>query len=147
MPQSNSEGRPGDNVPEVTGNSGGAPIGARGFRNEDERQLSREIQQRLTDAESLRDLIDRNSTQTENLDRVIESVRRAGVDYNNPERIAGLKGAIDLLHQVETDLSRQLDQLTQKDKYFFGEDNEAPDSYQKLVDEYYKAIAKGQPRK
>lgn len=145
MPQNNAQGRPGDNLPEISGNSG-ALTGAGGFRNEDERQLSREIQQRLMDAESLRDLLDRNSTQTQNLDRVIESVSKAGLDYNNPERIDSLRGAIDLLHQVETDLGRQLDQLTQKDKYFFAEDNEAPDSYQKLVDEYYKAIAKGQPK-
>jgi hypothetical protein len=46
------------------------------------------------------------------------------------------------VREVESDLARDLDRLCQKDRYFFSEDNEAPAAYQKLVEEYYKAIAK-----
>jgi hypothetical protein len=125
-------------------NSKGAPAGAGRFRNEEERQLSREFEQRRTDAQELRRLLDRNSTQMENLDKVIDALRRAG-DYlnsGNPEQIARLKSAIDYMRKVELDLAKDLDRLTQKDKSFFAEDNEAPSGYQKLVEEYFKAIAK-----
>jgi hypothetical protein len=113
-------------------------------RNEDQRQLNRELDQRLADAQELRRLLDRNSTQMENLDKVIDALRRAGnyTNYSNPEQIARLKSAIDYMRKVEFDLARDLDRLTQQDKYFFAEDNEAPANYQKLVEEYFKSIAK-----
>jgi hypothetical protein len=125
-------------------NSQGPPAGTGRFRNEEERQLSREFEQRLTDAKELRRLLDRNSTQMENLDKVIDALRRAGnyMNSGNPEQIARLKSAIDYMRKVELDLAKDLDRLTQKDKSFFAEDNEAPSSYQKLVEEYFKAIAR-----
>jgi hypothetical protein len=46
------------------------------------------------------------------------------------------------MRKVEFDLARELDRLNQQDKYFFAEDNEAPGNFQKLVEEYFKAIAK-----
>jgi len=87
-------------------------------------------------------LLDRNSTPIENLDKAIESLRRADRDDVSPEQIARLKAAIDSMRKVELDLARDLEKLSQKDKYFFAEDNEAPGAYRKLVDEYYKSIAK-----
>ena len=106
--------------------------------------MNRDLQQRLADAQELRPLLDRNSTQMQNLEKVIESLRKAG-DYTNdasPEQIGRLKSAIDYMRRVELDLARDLDRLNQKDKYFFAEDNEAPGNYQKLVEEYYKSLAK-----
>ena len=55
------------------------------------------------------------------------------------------RGPSILLRGVEADLARDLSRLTQKDKYFYSDDNQAPSSYKKLVDEYYKALAKGKP--
>jgi hypothetical protein len=131
----------------MTGDAFGPPVGIGRFSNEDMRQLHRETQQRLMDAQELKQLLDRNSTQTQNLNRVIEGLRRldSARDYSDPEEIARLKGAIDLLRQVELDLSRDLSRLVQKDKYFYAEDSDAPSSYKKLVEEYYKALAKGKP--
>ena len=108
------------------------------------RQLRRELDQRLTDAQELRRMLDRNSTEMENLDNVIESLRRAGdyQDYRNPDQIAKLKQAIDYMRGVEFGLARNLDRLNQKEGYLLSEDNEAPAAYQKLVEEYYKAIAR-----
>jgi hypothetical protein len=50
--------------------------------------------------------------------------------------------AIDKLHQVELDLARDLQRSLQNDKFFYADDNEVPASYKKLVDEYYRALAK-----
>jgi hypothetical protein len=124
--------------------SPGPPVAIGIPRNEDARQLSRELQQRLVDARELRPLLDRNSTQMQNLDRVIESLRKAGdyVNGSSPEQIARLKSAVDHMREVEFDLARDLDRLNQNDRYLSAEDNESPDSYKKLVEEYYKAIAK-----
>ena len=125
-------------------NSVGPPTGIGRHQNEEERQLSNEFEQRLTDAQELRRLLDRNSTQMENLDKVIESLRKAGdyTNYNDPEQIARLKRAIDDMRKVEFDLARNLERLNQKDKYFSTEDDEAPSAFQKLVEEYFRSIAK-----
>ena len=88
------------------------------------------------------------STNFQNLDKVIETLRRMG-DYRNygdSEEVARLKSSIDLMRQVEFALTRDLERLTRKDRYFFAEDSEAPTDYRKLVEEYYKAIAKGEPQ-
>jgi hypothetical protein len=89
----------------------------------------------------LRRLLDRNSTQVENLDKVIESLRRAD-SGSNPEQIARLIAAIDYMRKVEFDLARALEKQDAKDKYLFTEDNESPNAYRKLVDEYYRSLAK-----
>jgi hypothetical protein len=156
--QPNEQGRPGgaqqnpmggrlspqSDVRGPSGDATGAPEGMGRYRDEDVRQLQRELQQRLMDAGELRRLLDRNATETENLDRVIDSLRRAGdyQDYRNPDQIAKLKEAIDHMREVEFGVARDLDRLNQKERYFFSEDNEAPAAYQKLVEEYYKAIAR-----
>lgn len=145
-PENPQGGAPGSDtdVRGLSGNAFGPPTGAGIYRNEQERQLSREFEQRLADAQGLRRLLDRNSTQMENLDKVIESLRRAGDyrNYSNPEQIARLKNAIDYMRKVEFDLARDLERMNQGDRYFFAEDNEAPSNYQRLVEEYYKSIAK-----
>lgn len=56
-----------------------------------------------------------------------------------------LKAAIDLLHAVDQDLSRELALLSHKERYFYAEDNEVPDSYRTLVEEYYRALARQKP--
>jgi hypothetical protein len=144
--QNSQDGRPTPDadVRGPSGNPTGAPVGIGVQRNEEERQLNRELRQRLADAQELRPLLDRNSTQMQNLEKVIESLRRVGTYTNdsNPEQIDRLKSAIDHMREVELGLTRDLERLNQNDKYFFAEDNEAPSDYQKLVEEYYKSIAK-----
>ncbi len=129
----------------MSGDAFGPPTGVGRYSDEDLRQLRRETQQRMMDAQELRRLLDRNPTQMKNLEQVIGSLRNidSGRDYRDPERVAQLRNAIELLRQVELDLSRDLSRLTQKDKYFYSDDSEAPSSYKKLVEEYYKALAKG----
>jgi DNA mismatch repair ATPase MutS len=107
--------------------------------------MQRELEQRLSDARDLRRMMDRGSPQAQDLDQILQQLQRFTTSerYNSPEGIASLKQAIDRLHQVEVDLTRELARLIQSDKYFYAEDSEVPASYKKLVDEYYKALAKG----
>jgi hypothetical protein len=130
----------------VSGLTGDArPPGGGRSSDEELRQQQRELQQRALDAQDLRRLMDRNSTQARDLDQVYQMLQRltSSRRYDNPEGIASLKRAVDLLHQIELDLSRDLARALQNDKYFYAEDNEVPASYKKLVEEYYKALAKG----
>ncbi len=142
-PQTGRNGMPGTDARDQSGNLSGPP-GLGPHRDESDRQLGRELQQRLLDAQDLRRLLDRNSTDSQHLDRVIEDLRRMGQfsRYDDPDLLARLKGSIDRLHQLELDLNRELSRLTQKEKYFYAEDSEAPSSYRKLVEDYYKALAK-----
>jgi hypothetical protein len=122
----------------------GPPTGIGFYRDDEARQLNRELEQRLEDARNLQGLMNRNSTQMQNLEKVIESLRRTRnyPDYGNEEQIELLKAAIDYMRKVEFDLARDLERLRQIDEYFIAGDNEAPERYQKLVEEYYKSIAK-----
>jgi len=121
------------------------PLGGSRFSQEQLRQQQRELAQRALDAQELRRLMDRNSSEARTLNDIIQELERLRNDrrYDSPEGIASLKQAIDMLHQVEIDLSRELAQVTQNDKYLYAEDSEVPSSYKKLVEEYYKALAKG----
>ncbi len=142
-PQTGRSGMPGRDARDLPGNLSGPP-GLGPHRDEGDRQLGRELQQRLMDAQDLRRLLDRNSTDTQHLDQVIEDLRRMGQfsRYSDPDLVARLKSSIDRLRQLELDLNRELSRLTQKEKYFYAEDSEAPSDYRKLVEDYYKALAK-----
>jgi hypothetical protein len=131
-------------VRELSDNAMGPPTGIGQYRENQMRQLNREFEQRLTDATDLRSLMNRNSTQMLNLEKVIDALRRSRdyPDYGNSEQVALLKAAIDHMREVESDLSRDLERLKQIEEYFIAGDNEAPDDYRKLVEEYYKSIAK-----
>jgi hypothetical protein len=126
------------------GASSRPPAGAGSYQDEDFRQLNREGRQRLADAEELRRYLDRTSTQMQNLNDVIEKLRAldASSAYADPNEVARLRGAIDLLRRIETDLSTDLARLTQKDKFLYADDSDAPAAYRRLVEEYYKALAR-----
>jgi len=115
------------------------------YNSQELRQQQSELQQRALDAQALRRLLDRNSDPARDLDRVVQELQglsQAG-RYNDPAGIARLRQAIDLLHQIELGLSLDLARITQNDKFFYLEDGGVPGSYKKLVEEYYKALAKG----
>ncbi len=133
---------PSGNVGDLTG-GGIPPQGARPGAP-DPRQQQSELAQRLQDAQELRRLLDRNSPSTQDLDRVIQEIQKMRADhvYNDPAGIALLQQTIDRLHQVELALTRDLAAVLQSDKYFYADDSEAPASYKKLVEEYYKSLAK-----
>jgi chromosome condensin MukBEF ATPase and DNA-binding subunit MukB len=124
----------------------GPPLGGDRLGDDPARQLRRQLSQGLTDANDLRQAIDRSSTDYRNIDRVVGNLQRLNESgYDDTRRIAALKEAIDLLNQMEMNLSREYDRLNQQEKYFYAEDSEAPANYKKLVEEYYKALARTKP--
>ena len=131
----------------VDRDAAGLPTDLGGYHDDEVRQLRREFQQRLVDAEELRRLLDRGATRTASLDEVISALRlMQGIrSYDDPEETARLGSAIELLRQVELDLARERDRLLGKGRYQQAEDNDAPQDYRKLVEEYYKALARGMP--
>jgi hypothetical protein len=134
---------PDADVREFSENASGPPTGVGQFRDNQANPWNRELEQRLTDARNLKGLMNGNPTQMQNLDKVIDALRKSRdyPDYGNAEQIALLKAAIDRLRQVEFDLGRDLDRLKQIEEYFSAGNDEAPEAYRKLVDEYYKSIA------
>ena len=128
----------------MTSNSQGPPRGGR-FTAEELRQQQRELRQRALDAQELKRLMERNSAQAKDLEGVIRELQDLSTAgrYDDPEGIRRLKQAIDMLHQIELYLSSDLARVAQKDKYFYAEDTEVPSAYKKLVEEYYRALAKG----
>jgi hypothetical protein len=121
----------------------GPPLGGDRLGEDQMRQLRQQLSQGLADANELRQSIDRSSTDYRNIDRVVGNLQRLNENsYDETRRIAALKEAIDLLNQMEMNLSREYDKLNQTDKYFYAEDSEAPANYKKLVEEYYKALAR-----
>jgi hypothetical protein len=100
------------------------------------------------DAEELRRVLDRSTTRMENLDEVISTLRSMqGIrNYDDPEEIARLRSAIELLRQVELELDRERDRLAGRSRFQQADENDAPQDYRKLVEEYYKALARARPR-
>ncbi len=142
-------GRPTEQAGEPSLGGSGPPRGSDRYNADEARQIQRQLAQGLVDAEELRRSLERNSSDARNLGRVVDELRnmnqRDPRAYYDPEQLARLKQSIDLLHQVELDLSRESDRLTEKDKYFYAEDSETPAKYKRLVEEYYKALARIKP--
>jgi hypothetical protein len=133
------------NAPPSGGNTSGdaRPPGG-GRTQEEQRQLQSELAQRLQDAQELRRMLDRNSVEAQNADQIIEQLLRMSNDkrYDDPAGFARLQQAIDYLHQVELNLGGALARALQSNKYFYTDDSGVPASYKKLVEEYYRALAK-----
>jgi hypothetical protein len=131
-------------IRELSDNASGPPAGVGQFRNSQATQFNRELEQRLMDARDLKGLVNRNATQVQDLERAIDALKRSRnyADYGNAEQIALLKAAIEQLRKVELDLAKDLERLKQVEAYFTAGNDEAPEAYRKLVEEYYRAIAK-----
>ena len=130
-------------IRELSENASGPPAGIGQHRDDPVSQLTRELEQRLTDARDLKGLMNRNPTQMQSLEEVIDALRRSrnDADYGSAEQIALLKAAIGQLRKVESDLARDLERLKQIEEYFVGGNDEAPEAYRKLVEEYYRSLA------
>ena len=132
----------------ATSNATAPPLGPGGHADEDTRQLRSELRQRIADAEELRRLLDRYATQARNLNEVIDALKLMGStgSYDDPAEVARLRASIGLLQQLELDLSREIGRLGRKDQYLHPGGGEIPRGFEKLVEEYYKALARSNPR-
>ena len=112
------------------------------------RQLRRELDERVREAEALRrsllpvrDLVDDAS-------RLIAELRRldAARLFNDPEEIERLKRQVlDPLRRLEWELSRRQQERLGADQLRLGEEGAVPPEYRRLVQEYYRRLAR-QPK-
>ncbi len=122
------------------GGAGGAP----GRLSEEEaRQFRSEIGQRRQDAEGLRNALNEQEIDAEELDAVIAAMRRLELarTYDDPEEVARLRKAIvEGLKSFEFRLRRELE--GESVPLFLSSDDEVPEGFRELVEEYYRELAK-----
>jgi hypothetical protein len=125
---------------------GGAPQGP-GARlsPEDAQQFSREAQQRLNDAETLRRELARTGQPTKELDRAIDNLRQ----LVNPQVLEDTRASADLraktidgFKDFEFALRRSLGE-GDSTRVLLERSGDVPPAYKQHVEEYYRAIGKG----
>ncbi|NKB88404.1 MAG: DUF4175 family protein [Acidobacteria bacterium] len=117
------------------GGGGSGPPGAR--------QLGREFDERLSDAEELRDALAEEGIQVTDLDEVIASMRDYQADFDGTARgIDQLRDdVIDGLKLFEFWLRRVADAASDERPQLAGSDR-VPEGYRDLVEEYFRALAR-----
>jgi hypothetical protein len=136
-----------------TPNGGGVPGGGRpqgGAQNggrlspDDAQQFSREAQQRLADAEALRQQLAKQGVPTTELDRAIDNLRQ----LTNPRALEDTGVAKELrartiegFKDFEFGLRRSLG--GDSTRVLLERSGDVPPAYKANVEEYYRAIAKG----
>jgi hypothetical protein len=129
-----------------SGQAGGAGQG-RPQPGADQRQLDREMRERMNDAEGLRDDLRREGVDVRDLDRIVGRMRdlRAPVTAGQPQAIAALdRDVVQGVKAFEFALRRQLAQAGNDRPFLTGAD-EVPEQYRKLVEEYYKRLSGRRP--
>ena len=108
------------------------------------RQFSREYRERRADAEALRRELSRDGVDVSQLDRMIAELRalESARVYNDPEELQRLQSAVvERFKGFEFALRRAMEgELT--DRPLLGGTSDVPAEYRKMVEEYYKALAR-----
>lgn len=150
--QGNQPGGQGGQAQGRNGNSqnGGMPQGAGGGRlsPDDARQFAREMRERLNDAEGLRRDLQREGMNTGQLDRAIQGMRSLADDklVGDDKALAMLKSqVVEGLKGFEFDLRRALGM--DKDRVLLGRTGDVPEGYRQYVEDYYRSLAGGKPKK
>ena len=131
-------------------NAGGVPSGRlpQGrLSPEDAQQFSREAQQRLADAEALRQDLARAGMPTKELDQAIDNLRQ----LVKPQMLEDTRAAADLraktiegFKDFEFGLRRRLGE-SDSTRVLLERSGDVPAAYRQNVEEYYRAIGKGKP--
>ena len=130
------------------GSAGGA-IGAIGWRGgviseEEARQFRAELRQRLAEAQELRQELSRQGRDVSDLDGVIRDLRAlqsTGI-WADPAALARLQSqVVDGLKQYEYGLRRDI-LGAERDRLFLSGSDEVPEAYRRLVEEYYRSLAR-----
>ncbi len=107
------------------------------------RQFRSEARQRERDARELRNLLQEEGQDTQNLDEVIQSLealQRTRV-YGDPVELARLQDeVIQGLRRFEFSLRRSMDD--QDGRVFLSGSDEVPPEFKDLVEEYYRALSR-----
>lgn len=112
------------------------------------RQLRRELDERVREAEALRRSLMPLRDLVDDASRLIAELRRldAGRLFNDPEEIERLKRQVlDPLRRLEWELSRRQQEQLGADRLRLGEEAAVPPEYRRLVQEYYRRLAR-QPK-
>jgi len=110
----------------------------------DPRQWTREYQQLQTDLRDIQNGLGRNDPISRELDQVAGALQNAIRDprVGDPRAIDRLAAQIiDPLRGIELELSRNLQLLLSKENIRSAQEDEIPQGYQKLVEEYYKKLS------
>jgi hypothetical protein len=133
------------------GQGRGAAIGgARGdaLTPEQIRQLAREYRERRESADALRRELSRQGVETGELENLIQQLRALEGQriYDDPEELARLQAdVVERFKAFEFALRRQLGGA-QADGPLLGGASEVPAEFRKLVEEYYKSLARTRQR-
>ncbi len=126
---------------------GGAMPGGATAAGGDARQLSREVQVRLRDAEALRNDLREQGISIQSLDEAIATMRRLQQDrvLGDPVEMARLQQeALESLRQAEFDLWRRAGG-GEGGRPAVGDPSRVPPRYRQLVEQYFRAIARDRP--
>ncbi len=126
------------------GGQGARAGGAGSLTPEQIRQFSREYRERRADAEALRRELSREGVDVSQLDRMIAQLRalESARVYNDTEELQRLQGGVvEGFKAFEFALRRAMEgDLT--DRPLLGGTSDVPAEYRKMVEEYYKALAR-----
>ena len=126
------------------GGGAGGPYSA-----DDIRQFSRELRERRQDAEDLRRDLAQQGYDVADLDRLLARMRQLDNEriLNNAEEVQQLQASvIEGLKAYEYALRRQIEGTT-KEKLFLGGNDDVPEGFRKLVEDYYKSLSSRPPKK
>ncbi len=124
---------------------GGAARGTpREFSEDEIRQFQREFRQRESQLTELREDLQNAGRPIEELRDLIQSFQDLQRDeiYGDPEALAGLsEEMVDQLKRLEFSLRREVEGEADRRATLSGAD-EVPDGYRRLVEEYYRSLAR-----
>jgi hypothetical protein len=126
-----------------TGGGQGARVGG-AFTPEQIRQFMREYRERRGDAEALRRELSREGVDVAQLNRMIEQLRalESVRVYNDPEELQRLQAAVvEGFKSFEFALRRAMEGDL-RDRPLVGGTSDVPPEFRKMVEEYYKALAR-----
>jgi hypothetical protein len=115
-----------------------------GYGSYDPRQWNREWEERLRELQDIRAQLGRGNQFADDLARIEGNIRnlmnaRNGVDPGQLDKLA--QQVIDPFRSVELELSRELQVLLAKENIRSAQEEEIPEGYKKLVEEYYKKLS------
>ncbi len=121
---------------------------AGGLPPADARQFQAEARQRLADAQALRKELAAQGRDPRQLDDVIERLRALGTSraYGDPAGLRQLQeAAVEGLKRLEFGLRRELRQ-DGRDEVLLSGSGAVPDSYRRLVEQYFKSLSQTHER-
>jgi hypothetical protein len=129
-----------------TGPGGGGDMRPGSISPDQVRQFRSEARQRLQDAQQLRDELRRQGIETADLDQVIRDLSALTEErvWGTPKDLEALQAAVvDGVKQFEYRLRRELGMADDQKLLLSGSD-EVPEGFRKMVEEYYRALARRQ---